>query len=199
MIIQTVFGLLLALSDVQDSEALRFVYTTEQGFDTSCGLTTLACLMNNYWGIETTEIGLAQQYFSERILKGEYTISFADMARILKAQGFNNAAYKMNYMQLATAVSKYAPVIVHYNRPEGHFALVLAILDGIVVTSDPAEGTIAQERGRFEQLWSGYVLLAAMPSAKVKKDIIQSAIQLVIGRRKMLDRAALVSVGAERW
>ena len=40
--------LLLLLSGTTDRESLRFTYSTEQGYDTSCGLTTLSCLMDKY-------------------------------------------------------------------------------------------------------------------------------------------------------
>ena len=191
--------LFFLLSETTDRESLRFEYSTEQGFDTSCGLTTLSCLMDRYWGIPADEVSLARDFLAEKIGGGDLTVSFADMAAILKAKGFSCRAYQMNFGQLEKAVAKYAPVIIHYDRPEGHFVLVLAIRDGSVLTADPAEGTISREKATFESLWSGNVMLAALPGRAVNIELIEEAKRSVWGRGELLERAALTGVGVARW
>jgi len=121
------------------------------------------------------------------------------MAAILKAKGFSCKAYQMNFGQLEKAVARYAPIIVHYDRPEGHFALVLAIQDGSVLTADPAEGTISKEKATFESLWSGNVMLAALPGRAVNLELIEEAKRSVWGRGEFLERAALVGAGVTGW
>jgi len=191
--------ILLLLSGTADREFLRFAYSTEQGYDTSCGLTTLACFMDRYWGVSSDEFSLAREFLAGKIAGGDFTVSFADMATILKAKGFAYKAYQMNYDQLEKAVAKYAPIIVHYDKPEGHFALVLAIRDGAVLTADPAEGTISRERAFFESRWSGKVLVAAFPGKKVDEAFLEEAKSSVWGRGELLEKAAFVGVGASRW
>lgn len=193
------FLLLFLLSGTTDRESLRFEYSIEQGFDTSCGLTTLSCLMDRYWGIPANEVSLARDFLAEKIVVGDLTVSFADMAAILKAKGFSCKAYQMNFGQLEKAVAKYAPIIVHYDRPEGHFALVLAVRDGSVLTADPAEGTISREQAAFESLWSGNVMLAALPGRAVNVELIEEAKRSVWGRGELLERAALAGTGVAGW
>lgn len=199
MIVESLFGIVLALAQVQDSETLRFAYSSEQGFDTSCGLSTLSCLMHTYWDEPVNEGSLAQELFTSKEALLEYTISFADMTKLLKGHGFVCAAYKMNYEQLSAAVAKYAPVILHYDKPLGHFALALATNERGIVTADPAEGTVAMEKERFISKWSGYVLLAALPSRKLNDAALGAAVESVLGRERLLDRASLAAAGALRW
>ena len=118
--------MLLILAGTLDRESQRFAFIAEQGWDTSCGFGALACLMSRYWGKPADETSLAMEFFPERIASGDLTVSFADMAAILKAKGFACAGYKMDYAQLGAALNAYAPVLVHFSFPDGHFALVLA-------------------------------------------------------------------------
>jgi predicted double-glycine peptidase len=193
------FLLLLVFSETVDRESLRFAYSAEQGFDTSCGLTALACLMDRYWGVRSDEVSLARDFLAERFVGGDFTVSFADMTAILKAKGFSCRAFQMNFGQFEKAVARYAPVIVHYDRPEGHFALVLAVRNGSVLTADPAEGTISREQAAFESRWSGNVMLAALPGRAVNTELIEEAKRSVWGRGELLERAALAGVEIEGW
>jgi hypothetical protein len=71
--------------------------------------------------------------------------------------------------------------------------------DSAVVTADPAQGTVAQERRAFESTWSGYVLLAALPKQEPKRDVVAAAVESVLGREELLDKAAFVAAGARGW
>jgi predicted double-glycine peptidase len=192
-------SLLLAATEITNREAHRFVYSTEQGYDTSCGLTTLACLLDTYWSVPVNELSLAREFMTDRLSGEDFTISFADMVTILKAKGFAYAAFSMNFTQLKAAVAKYAPVIVHYDRPDGHFALALAVVDDQIVIADPAQGTVERERIDFEGNWSGKVLLAALPSGTLRRDILLKAVASVTGRASLLDREALRLASGSRW
>jgi predicted double-glycine peptidase len=186
---------LLALSETIDKESLRFAYSTEQGYDSSCGLTTLACLMDRFWGVPADETTLANEFFADKLAMGDLTVTFAEMARILEARGFAWKAYRMNFEQLAAAAIGYAPLIIHYDRPEGHFALVLSLKDGAVIIADPAEGTIALGRGHFESKWSGAVLVAVHPKGALNERLLDEAGRSVRGRNMLLDRAARKEAG----
>jgi len=186
---------LLAFSEIVDKESLRFAYSTEQGYDSSCGLTTLACLMDSFWGVPADETALAEEFLADKWVTGDLTVTFAEMARILEAKGFAWKAYKMNFGQLEAAAASYAPVIVHYDRPEGHFALVLSLDDGAITVSDPAEGTIAIEQARFKSRWSGAVLVAVHPKGGLNETLLDEASRNVNGRKLLLDRAAHCRAG----
>ena len=197
------FLLLFLLSGSVDRESLRFAYSAEQGYDRSCGLAALTCLMDRYWGIASDEISLAREFFSEKLASGDFTVSFADMAAVLGAKKFAYKAYRMTYKQLEKAVEKYAPVVVHYDKPEGHFALVLAMHGAEVLVADPAEGAIVNSQADFESRWSGKVLVASMPGGKVNTKLLAEAESSAWGRVELLDKAALAGLkigqGALRW
>lgn len=186
---------LLAFSETIDKESLRFAYSTEQGYDSSCGLTTLACLMDRFWGVPADETALAKEFLADKWTTGDLTVTFAEMARILEVKGFAWKAYKMNFGQLEAATASYAPVIVHYDRPEGHFALVLSLDDGAITISDPAEGTIALEQARFKSRWSGAVLVAVHPKGGLNETLLDEASRNVNGRKMLLERGARCGAG----
>jgi len=196
--IESVLSLILALADITDRETLLFQFSTEQGYDTSCGLSTVACLMDTYWGVPTEEAELVQYLARDTVGSEGLTTSFADMAAILESRGFQWAAYRMNYDQVRSAVGRYAPIIVHYDRPRKHFALLLSADDRSLVVADPATGTTVLSRRDFESRWSGNVILAALPQA-TEGDRLREAIGSVRGRTAVLDRAARVASRAGSW
>jgi uncharacterized protein len=189
--------LLLLLSGTADREEIRFSYCMEQGYDSSCGLTVLACLMDRYWGIPADELGLANEFFAEKLAAGDFRVSLADMAAVLGMKGFVCKAYRMTFEQLGKATGKYGPVVVHYDKPDGHFALALAMREEEVIVADPAEGTVLMGRGSFEARWSGKVLVAVFPGGKLDSILFGAAESSVWGRSDLLDRVAAADIGAE--
>ncbi len=191
--------LLLIISETADRESLRFANCAEQGYDTSCGLTTLAFFMDKFWGMPADETALAREFFTDKLASGDLTVSFADMAKILESRGFVWKAFRMNFEQFTAASARYAPCIVHYDKPEGHFALVLAIEDGFVIVADPAEGSVALGRRYFESRWSGAVLAAILPSGALDQNYLIEAVKAVGGRKKLLDRMTRRYIGIAPW
>ena len=193
------FFLLLLLSGTADRESLRFSFSAEQGYDSSCGLSVLASLMDRYWKKPVDEASLVREFFSAKLAGGDLTVSFADMASVLKAKGFVCKAYQMTYDQLEKALGSYAPLIVHYDRPLGHFALALSARRGELLVADPAEGATSLGRRHFESRWSGKVLVALLPGRSVDPEIIGKAAASVWGRCELLDRVALARPGTAPW
>ena len=191
--------LFLILTETTDRESLRFAYCAEQGYDTSCGLTTLAFFMDRFWGIQAEETALAEEFFAEKLAAGDLTVSFADMARILEARGFAWKALRMNFEQFEAASAGYAPLIVHYDKPEGHFALALATEDGVIIVADPAEGAIALSRFTFESKWSGAVLASILPAGTLNQKYLEEAVESVRGRTILLDRMTRQRIGNSSW
>jgi len=192
-------SILLILSEIESREELRFEHSTEQGFDTSCGLSTLACFLDLYWKESADELALASEYLASKIASGDYTVSFTDIKRILEAKGFKVAAYKMSYEQLEKAVTKYAPLIVHYDEPEGHFALVLGIDELRVVTADPSEGTVERDKRDFESMWSGNVTLAVRQGKAADRSMMNEAITISSGRRELAESSLFPSFAGASW
>ena len=180
--------ILLLLAGARDRESLRFAYIAEQGWDNSCGFGALAYLMSRYWGKPADETSLVMEFFPERIVSGDLTVSFADMAAILMAKGFACAGYRMDYDQLGAALKVYAPIVVHFSFPDGHFALALAQAGGWVVVSDPAEGTLSLSKEDFLSRWSGSVLVAAIPGRKADRAFLKEAVSATLTRMVLLER-----------
>jgi len=189
------FLLLLLLSETIDRESLRFIHSSEQGYDTSCGLTTLACLIDRYWGIPADERSLAETYLADKLAVENLTISFADMALILNAKGFVWKAYRMSFDQLERAAAACAPMIIHYDKPEGHFALLISARDGELVIGDPAEGTTLRGRKYFESRWSGAVLAVVKPDGTLNEKALEAATLWAQGRSALLDKSARRNAG----
>ena len=185
---EVLLSILLTLTEIEDRETLRFVHSAEQGYDSSCGLTALACLMSGYWGQSSDELSLAREFLAARIAEGDFTVSFADMKTILAARGFTAAAYRMDWEQLRKASERYAPILVHYTKPEGHFALVLAADESGPIVADPASGTGAVDRALFLERWSGFVFLAALPGRSPNTAFMADAVALARGRLSLLER-----------
>jgi predicted double-glycine peptidase len=188
---------LLLFSSVEDREARRFRYSFEQGYDDSCGLQVIACFLSLYWGIEASEEELAAE--SEVLWKasGEERTSFADMEALLSARGFSAAAYALDYPGLLGAAGRYAPLIIHYARPAGHFALVLAADEEGAVVADPSFGVERLGRGEFCSRWSGSALLAVLPGKRPRAGVLAAAVAEPRARANMVaDAGRAVRRGA---
>lgn len=177
-----------ASGGLRDREALRFAYSSEQGFDSSCGLSALSCLLGTYWGAEASEAELAEDCFGAKE-EGDYTVSLSELLSLLRARGFAAAALKLSYAELERAAAAFPPVLAHYERPRGHFALVLTTAQGLVATADPAEGCVLLNRADFEARWSGYVILACGPDSGPDSAALAAAIGQCLGRRRLLEAA----------
>jgi predicted double-glycine peptidase len=181
----------LTLQNIQNREVMRFIHSTEQGFDSSCGLSTLAAFLSIYWGIAATEVSVWEDYLSGKLALDDSTVSFEDMRTVLKAKGFTVAAFKMTWSELVEVTTRYSPLIVHYDEPEGHFALVLSISEDRVVTVDPAEGTVEKDRSAFEGTWSGNVMLARRLGESPNAAFLTEAVKAAAGRRELAEVATI--------
>jgi len=167
---------------------MRFMYSGEQGYDTSCGISACVTYLNRYWNIECNESAIAEEFLYEKIRNGDYTVSIADLKIILEAKGFTTKAFKMNTAQLKKALIQFTPIIVHYNKPDGHFVLVLACVDNSFITADPAAGLVSLTENQFTKNWSGYTLLSARKDMEMNKNILEDAITLTNGKSKLAEQ-----------
>jgi predicted double-glycine peptidase len=191
---QAVLAMLMLFSDLVSREDRQFAWSAEQGEDMSCGFSTLATFLSGYWGLEAPESYLIGKY------GGRGTVSVKDLLAVLSGEGFEARAYRMDFGELELALSRAAPLIVHHDRPDGHFSLILDIADDCVVASDPALGTLASYKEDFLRTWSGAVIVArpriSAPAAirgpafsRADKGLLAAAADSARGRLRGIDDA----------
>lgn len=157
---------LLLLSE----EELRFTNTYKQGYDTSCGIAVTATLLNTYWQIPITEAELYNEMILNRYnmetVAVNYTVSFLNISNYLISKDIQARAFKMDWLNLKENLEKgFEPIIIHYNKPNPHFALLIHIYDNFAFIADPARGFELVVRERFEENYSGNALLSASRAA----------------------------------
>ena len=191
---------LILMSGLGDRESRRFTYAREQGRDDSCGLQALACFLELYWGMPAGEDELYADLVSALAARGGgardpglRSVSLGELRLILEGRGFFAEAYRMGFEGLLKAGAAYAPLIIHYDRPQGHFVvLVAALADGVVV-ADPSSGLLFLPRRDFEARWSGAVLLARLPGREPDGRIMDSAVAAALGPAALLREAAALA------
>jgi len=186
----TAFGDPDLLRESASKEERRFLYIGEQGFDTSCGYAAAAGLASLYWQVPVSETELIALNHGTIDASGSQTVNLADIARSLQALGFEVQGGRADWEGLRIAAERYAPVLVHYARPETHFALVLAADRDAVVSADPARGLELVGRAQFEKRWSGVVLLVKADQRRRNDRLLGAAIAGTRGRRSLLERIA---------
>jgi ABC-type bacteriocin/lantibiotic exporter with double-glycine peptidase domain len=96
----------------------------------------------------------------------------------------------LTWDQLAKRAPKSAPLLVHYDRPQKHFALVLDVEAERVITADPARGIEVLSREEFEARWSGVALFVTHPSATLNRKRLDEARSSSLARADLLDTRA---------
>lgn len=83
------------LISIISKESLRFQYTHEQGYDTSCGMSVVATALDRYWGVPTGEVELIEATIGTKLEEGDYTVNLSDMASAFHSQGVAARAYRL--------------------------------------------------------------------------------------------------------
>ena len=169
-------------------EDLRFTPIYKQGYDTSCGVAVTASLLNTYWNIPVTETDLYKDLILDQAAERAdgYTVSLFAIAEYLKSQGIQSRAYQMDWETLEDTLKKgYAPVLIHYKKPEPHFALLLHLEAGYAFVADPARGFGLVDQQGFMKQYSGNALLTASREASKDREALDRAIG---GGRERLTR-----------
>jgi len=178
-------------SELSSKESLRFQYTMEQGFDTSCGMSVVATALDRYWGMPTDEVELIEITIGEKLQDRDYTVSLADMAKAFESRGVAARAFKLDWEGLQSLVAKgYAPVVVHYAEPEKHFALLLGFKDGRAITVDPARGLESLSRESFEARYSGAAMALASKTLKPEAALVADAVATAGKKQSRLEESA---------
>jgi predicted double-glycine peptidase len=178
---------------VLSEEDLRFTPVYKQGYDTSCGVAVTASLLNTYWNIPITEADLYQSLILERTSEDAagYTVSLLAIAEYLQTRGIQSRAYRMDWEILEDTLKKgYGPVLIHYEKPDPHFALLTHIEGDYAFVADPARGFGMVDKRWFMKNYSGNVLLTASRTAVKDTEALET---VNAGGKKRLTRLESLS------
>lgn len=136
----------------------RFKTTLPQQYDFSCGSAATATLLTHQYGHPVSEVDVFVQMYNNgdqaRIRKEGF--SLLDMRRYLRSKGYEADGFELPLDKLQ---QENVPAIVLLNdRGYRHFVVVKGLRDGRVLLGDPARGTRAMPRSRFEALWDNRVM-----------------------------------------
>ncbi|MFH2113427.1 MAG: cysteine peptidase family C39 domain-containing protein [Spirochaetota bacterium] len=188
-------ALILAMDQPVPKENLRFIYVMEQGMDASCGMATVASALSLYWQVPVQEAELlAGLVGQDGTVDGQSdgTVNLASMAEAFEASGVSARAFRLDWDGLEDILARgYAPLVVHYDRPDPHFALLLGISGDMAVLADPARGLDTLGRAGFDKRYSGVAMALASRSLRPDTQLLEAAIQAATGRRAMLERTML--------
>lgn len=136
----------------------RFKTTVRQQYDFSCGSAATATLLTYQYGVPVTEAEVFMRMYEtgDQAKIRQRGFSMLDMRRYLASLGFEADGFEQPLDKLA---AEGLPAIVLLNdRGYRHFVVVKGLKNGRVLLGDPARGTRAMPRSRFEKLWDNRIL-----------------------------------------
>jgi len=184
--------LFIILTTVTPHEDMRFEHVFRQGFETSCGMAVTASLLNKYWGVDVTYQNVFLAMTADLPDDADaFRTNFADIGEYMRSHGIATQGFRMeDWDTLAeTLAAGFSPMIIHYDEPDGHFALLLHVERDFAFVADPAFGLSLVDRATFLRRFSGNVLLAASPTRTVDSARVEEAVgeqQRMLGRLRRL-------------
>lgn len=136
----------------------RFRTTIPQQFDFSCGSAATATLLTFQYGhpVSEQDVFVRMYTYGDQARIRKEGFSLLDMRRYLQLQGFEADGFDLPLEKLQ---EEGVPAIVLLNdRGYRHFVVVKGLKNGRVLLGDPARGTRAMPKSRFEALWDNRVL-----------------------------------------
>jgi len=136
----------------------RFRTTIPQQYDFSCGSAATATLLTYQYGHPVSEADVFVRMYEngDQLKIRKEGFSLLDMRRYLASKGFEADGFELPLEKLE---EEGVPAIVLLNdRGYRHFVVVKGLRNGRVLLGDPARGTRAMPRARFEALWDNRVL-----------------------------------------
>ncbi len=179
----------------------RFRTTIRQRYDFSCGSAAVATLLTYQYGqpVAETEVFMRMYAHGDQAKIRAEGFSLLDMRRYFESLGYQADGFELPLDKLA---EEGLPAIVLLNeRGYKHFVVVKGLRNGRVLIGDPAMGTRAMPRDRFEKLWDSRVLFVvhnrrelasfnaqrdwrAAPSAPLELAIQRSGLQNIVMPRR---------------
>lgn len=140
---------------VTSKKEKRFLTTTRQRFDYSCGSAALSTLLTYHYADPVSEETIFRWMYDhgdqQKIRKVGF--SMLDMKNYLTARGYKADGYRVELDQLA----RYSlPAIVLIDlKGYRHFVVVKGVTDRHILLGDSATGIRAMPRTEFEPMWTG--------------------------------------------
>ena len=133
----------------------RFLSTVKQEKDFSCGSAAVATLLTYHYEHPVSEHDVFDYMYrhgdQEQIKR--YGFSMLDMKKYLESRGFPADGFRLPLDELAKIG---VPAITLINDDGyNHFVVIKGIDKHYVLLGDPAKGTRAMDRNRFEKIWNG--------------------------------------------
>jgi predicted double-glycine peptidase len=138
---------------VRSLKELKFVTTTRQQYDFSCGSAALATLLTHHYGYpisETTAFQAMWEQGDQQKIRRE-GFSLLDMQRYLASIGFKADGFRQPIDKLAEA--KVPAIVLISEKGYNHFVVIKGLEDGRILLGDPSSGTRAITREHFESIW----------------------------------------------
>lgn len=136
----------------------RFKTTLQQKYDFSCGSAAIATLLTYQYGRKVDEAEVFAHMYNhgdQKKIRSE-GFSLLDMRRYLQSQGLQADGFELPLDKLE---EEGLPAIVLLDdNGYRHFVVIKGMRGGRVLIGDPARGTRAIARERFEKLWDNGVL-----------------------------------------
>jgi len=131
---------------IQSWKTRRDARIVKQNFDYSCGSSSVATILNEFYGQHITEKAMLIA-----MDKGDLRASFEDMARALPKFGFRAVGYSASFDQLTKLKM---PVIVYLKyRKDDHFSVLRGIDADTVWLADSSVGNRFLSRHQFLAMW----------------------------------------------
>lgn len=131
---------------VKSWKTLRDQKIVKQDQDFSCGAASLATLLNQFYGQNTTEEAILKA-----MAKEDGMASFEDMARVMPNFGFRAQGFAASWEQLTRLK---IPVVVYVkHRKDDHFSVLRGIDANTVWLADPSLGNRTYSREQFLEMW----------------------------------------------
>ena len=136
----------------------RWSSTLQQQYDFSCGSAAVATLLTHQYGYFITEQSVFQEMYAhgdqQKIQREGF--SLLDMKRVLALHGFEADGFEQPLEKLNEAR---VPAIVLINENGyHHFVVIKGLQADRVLVGDPALGTRAVARQKFDASWQNRVL-----------------------------------------
>jgi predicted double-glycine peptidase len=133
---------------VKSWKHLRDNKIVKQQYDFSCGASSLATILSEFYFDQKTEKEVLDLISSK---KGAVEASFYDMSVGLQKIGYKGVGYATSYEQL---LNLKIPVVVYVeHRKTNHFSVLRGIQKSSVLMSDPSLGHITYSKEQFMKIW----------------------------------------------
>jgi predicted double-glycine peptidase len=143
---------------IHSLKELKFVSTTRQQYDFSCGSAALATLLTHHYGYPISETvafqAMWEQGDQQKIRREGF--SLLDMQRYLASIGFKADGFRQPIDKLVGA--KVPAIVLISEKGYNHFVVVKGAEDGRILLGDPSSGTRAITREHFESIWPSRLL-----------------------------------------